>query len=637
MKKIEDVQIENVMPTVDNGNLPARKESMSPFVFSGTVFCSGHEELNAAISLKKGKENKILTIPMRQILNSDNFEAVVEGLESGSYKFRIEAWISDIKTWAKNVTKWLSAGERIDSDLKDGVRKIRKYARGIPEGDHKKVIEVLKIMEKEPLRGLSLLEPFMPYIYEKEPKKGKSFTTWFPLVIQSREPITSSWYEVFPRSCSPDINRDGTLQDTIGILDYVNSMGFNILYLTPIHPIGETYRRGKNGKIPAEEGAPGSPWAIGNKYGGHKSINPALGDINDFEKLVKEAQSRGMKIAMDLAFQCSPDHPYVKEHPEWFYHRPDGSIRYAENPPKKYYDIYPLNFYCKNRMELWDELKSIVDFWISHGITIFRVDNPHTKPLSFWSWLIAKVKGEHPDVIFLAEAFTKPDLMYRLSKIGFQLSYSYFTWKNYDWEIREYFTELNTQDKAAYFRPVLFTNTPDILPYSLQNGGRSAFIMRAILAGTLSTSWGIYSGYELCENTALPGKEEYLNSEKYEIKHRDLNSDESISEIIGRVNEIRSKIDAFSIYGNLQFLKSTNPSILCYVRKSDNMDALVIVNIDPFSTQESMVDIPDSWKCKGNVRVHDLLGGGEYEWNDSMNYVKLIPEYMPAHIFVRVA
>lgn len=636
MKKIEDVQIENVMPTVDNGNLPARKENMSPFVFSGTIFCSGHEEINAAVVLKRGKENRIIRIPMKQSLNSDHFEATVDGLEIGSYSFRIEAWISDIKTWAKNMAKWLSAGEKIDADLKDGEQKIRKYARSIPAEDRKKVLEAIKIMGKEPLRGLSILEPFMTYIYEKEPKKGKSLTQWYPLVIQEREQVVSSWYEVFPRSCSPDPERPGTLKDTIGILDYVSSMGFNILYLTPIHPIGVTFRRGKNGKIPAEEGAPGSPWAIGNKYGGHKSINPELGSIEDFQKLVKEAERRGIKIAMDLAYQCSPDHPYVREHPEWFYHRPDGTIRYAENPPKKYYDIYPLNFYCKNRTELWNELKSIVDFWISHGIKIFRVDNPHTKPLSFWSWLIGKVKGEHPDVIFLAEAFTKPELMYRLSKIGFQLSYSYFTWKNYDWEIRDYFKELNSPDKASYFRPVLFTNTPDILPYALQNGGRSAFIMRSILAATLSTSWGIYSGYELCENQAIPGKEEYLNSEKYEIKHREFDSDDSISGIIGRINEIRNRIEAFSIYGNLQFLKSTNPSILSYVRKANNMDVLVVVNIDPFATQESMVDIPDSWKCKGTFRVHDLLGGGEYEWSDSMNYVKLIPEYMPAHILVKV-
>ncbi len=636
MIKNEDIQIENVMPSVDNGHLPARKESESPFNFTATIFCSGHEEVNAIVVIRTRRGDKEIRLPMSQNLNTDQFEAGINGMDSGSYKFRIEAWISDMKSWAKNMTKWLSAGERIDSDLLDGEKKIRRYSRGITETDRKKVLEAIKIMKDEPLRGLSILEPYMKYVYDKEPKKGKSFTGWFPLIVQDRNDITCSWYEVFPRSCSPDPGRAGKIRDVIGILDYVRSMGFNVLYLTPVHPIGIAYRRGKNGKIPAEKGDPGSPWAIGSSYGGHKSINPDLGTIEDFKELVKAAEKKGIRIAMDLAYQCSPDHPYVRDHPEWFYHRPDGTIRYAENPPKKYYDIYPLNFYCKNRMELWNELKSIVDFWIDKGIRIFRVDNPHTKPLSFWSWLIQKETVEHPSVLFLAEAFTKPELMYRLSKIGFQLSYSYFTWKNYDWEIREYFTELNSPDKASYFRPVLFTNTPDILPYALQNGGRGAFIMRAILAATISTSWGIYSGYELCENQSLPGKEEYLNSEKYEVKHRDYDSEDSISEIIGKVNEIRTKIESFSIYGNLQFLNSTNPAVLAYARKSDDMDVMIAINLDPFSTQESMVDIPNSWKCKGRIKVHDLYGGGEYEWNDSMNYVKLIPEYMPAHILVKV-
>ncbi len=633
--KNEDVRIENVMPSVDGGEISARKESNSPFNFSATIFCAGHVEINASVSLKqaRGKENKLA---MTNVLNTDLFYVSVSGLEEGQYRFRIEAWISDMKTWAKNMAKWLASGEKIDADLEDGISKIKRLSAGMDQGRKKDLMRALKIIKDEPLRGLSLLEPFMEHIYAKEQKKGRTVTKWFTLNVQKRERITEAWYEIFPRSCSPDPQRSGTLKDVANILDYVKGMGFNILYLTPIHPIGQTSRRGKNGKIPAKRDEPGSPWAIGNSHGGHKSINPELGTMDDFKKLVEEARNRNMEIALDLAYQCSPDHPYVKEHPEWFYHRPDGSIRYAENPPKKYFDIYPLNFYCKNKMEMWEEMKSIVDFWIDKGIKLFRVDNPHTKPLSFWSWLLQKEAKEHPDVIFLAEAFTKPELMYRLSKIGFQLSYSYFTWKNYDWEIRDYFSELNTEEKAAYFRPVLFTNTPDILPYALQNGGRPAFILRAILAATLGTSWGIYSGYELCENQGIPGKEEYVDSEKYEIKHRDFSSEESISDVIERINKIRSEIENFKIYGNLEFLKSTNPAILAYVRKAREMDVMVVVNIDPFSTQESMVDIPLSWKCKGNIRIHDLYGGGEYEWRDSMNYVKLLPEYMPAHIFVKV-
>jgi len=417
-------------------------------------------------------------------------------------------------------------------------------------------------------------------------------------------------------------------------------MGFDVLYLPPIHPIGHTNRKGKNNAPEAGPGDPGTPWAIGNGSGGHKAVHPALGTLDDFRHLMVAAREQGIEVALDLAYQCSPDHPYVKDHPEWFRWRPDGTVQYAENPPKKYEDIYPLNFEVENPRELWDELRSIVQFWIDQGVRIFRVDNPHTKPFPFWEWIITNTKKDHPEVIFLAEAFTRPKVMYRLAKLGFTQSYTYFTWRNSSWELTQYFTELTQTDIREFFRPNVWTNTPDILTAYLQNGGRPAFMTRLVLAATLAASYGIYGpAFELCEAEARePGSEEYLNSEKYEIRHWDIERPDSLKEFIARVNRIRHDNPALQSDHSLEFHTTDNEQLICYSKKTKDLSNLIItvVNLDPHYVQSGWVDLPLAALGIPNgqtYEVHDLLGNGRYLWNGPRNYVELNPHVCPAHIF----
>jgi starch synthase (maltosyl-transferring) len=415
-------------------------------------------------------------------------------------------------------------------------------------------------------------------------------------------------------------------------------MGFDVIYFPPIHPIGHTNRKGRNNSVTCESWEPGVPYAIGSESGGHKAIEPSLGTFEDFAWLEQEIRNRGMEIALDFAINCSPDHPYVKEHPEWFYRRPDGTIKYAENPPKKYEDIYPLNFRCENWPELWEEMKSIILFWADRGVRIFRVDNPHTKPVAFWEYLITGVRNKYPDVIFLSEAFTKPKMMKVLAKVGFTQSYTYFTWRHTKAELTEYFTELTQTGMREYFRGNLWTNTPDILPLHLQEGGRPAFMIRSVLAATLSSVYGIYSGFELCENAALPGREEYLDSEKYQWKERDWDAPGNIKDWITRLNRIRKENRALQFYDNLRFYRSENDAILCYGKMTPARDniILIVVNLDPQRVQHSYVHVPleEFGVMDADVyQVHDLLNDARYTWRGSSNYVELNPQVQPAHIF----
>ncbi len=447
-----------------------------------------------------------------------------------------------------------------------------------------------------------------------------------------------AWYEFFPRSAEGKGDGSSTFRDCLPRIDYAKAMGFDVIYFPPIHPIGHTNRKGRNNSVTSEPGDPGVPWAIGSDAGGHKSIEPSLGTLEDFDWLVGEIRQRGMELALDYAINCSPDHPYVWQHPEWFYKRPDGSIKYAENPPKKYEDIYPINFRCPNWRDLWEEMVSIVLFWAQHGVRIFRVDNPHTKPIAFWEYLIVKVRAQYPDVLFLSEAFTRPKVMQSLAKAGFTQSYTYFTWRNSKRELTEYGTELTQTDMRDYFRGNFWTNTPDILPFVLQEGGRPAFVLRAVLAATMSSLWGIYSGYELCENEALPGREEYLDSEKYQFKERDWNAPGNIKDWITRINEIRRQNHALHFYDNLRFYHADNEAILFYGKMTPARDniILVVVNLDPFRKQNSYVDVPiDQFgEMQGDTyQVHDLLSDARYVWHGRRNYVELDPEIQPAHIF----
>jgi starch synthase (maltosyl-transferring) len=449
----------------------------------------------------------------------------------------------------------------------------------------------------------------------------------------------STWYELFPRSAAPAPGRHGTFQDVEARLPYVASMGFDVLYLPPIHPVGRDHRKGKNNAVTAAPDDVGSPWAIGAKEGGHKAIHPELGTLDDFRRLVRASRDYGIEIALDVAFQCSPDHPYVQEHPEWFRHRPDGTIQYAENPPKKYQDIYPFDFECRDWRGLWEELKSVFTYWMDQGVRIFRVDNPHTKPFTFWEWCLAEVRRAAPDVMFLAEAFTRPKIMYRLAKLGFTQSYTYYAWRNTKQELTAYLTELTQTDVAEFFRPNLWPNTPDILTERLQVGGRPAFMMRLVLAATLGASYGIYGppfehGWSAPRE---PGSEEYLHSEKYQIHHHDLARPDSLKDFIGRVNKIRREHTALQTNRTLQFLPIDNDQLLAYCKLSENGKEILVmvVNLDPQFRHSGWLELPlaDLGLTERPYQMHDLLGGARYLWQGPRNFVQLDPHVVPAHIF----
>jgi starch synthase (maltosyl-transferring) len=500
----------------------------------------------------------------------------------------------------------------------------------------------MRLTENDRWQAFFIPEVNARYCYTVEawaPSNGpKTRYRTLELMADRKAARFGSWYEFFPRSAGQVPGQSATFKDCIPRLEDIRKMGFDIIYLPPIHPIGTTNRKGSDNTLVAGESSPGSPWAIGGEDGGHKSIHPQLGGIDEFNLLLGAAKNLGLEIALDLAFQCSPDHPYVKDHPEWFYHRPDGSILYAENPPKKYEDIYPLNLYCEDWELLWEELKSIVIFWIEKGINIFRVDNPHTKPLLFWKWLIDKVQDRYPQVIFLSEAFSRPKIMKFLAKTGFSQSYTYFTWRHSKHELRSYLEELTHSDMKYYFRGNFFTNTPDILTDFLQKGKAPAFKIRGVLAATLSSNYGIYSGFELCEDAARPGSEEYANSEKYEIKIRHWDKPGNIKDYITRINSIRRENAALWEYENLEFYDTFNEYMLCYgKRTADNSNMIVVVvNLDPFSSHEDTVTLPvgkfgiGPWQ---SYQMHDLLTSAVYSWKGSSNYVRLDPFVNPAHIF----
>ncbi len=631
MTDAEKIVIANVRPEVDCGKYPAKRKVGDTVTVSADIFSHGTDLLAADVlyMVKGGGQWK--RAPMKQAGNdrwSGQFAVDVNGV----FQFTLEAWPDLYSTWLDRLDRWHAAGEDISQDIRTGARMLRDMS--VAAGSSRKAISELadrleKLAGDDAVRfagsdsTLSLARAFQ-----------KKDITRFPgnleIVVDRRIAGFASWYEMFPRSQSADPEKSGTFADCEKRLPDIAAMGFDVVYLPPVHPIGSTGRRGRDGSASPEPDDPGSPWAIGNDEGGHKSIHRELGTMEDFKHFVLKAKSMDMEVALDIAFQCSPDHPYVKSHPEWFYHRPDGSIRYAENPPKKYYDIYPLDFDNRDWKNLWEELRSIFDFWIAAGIKTFRVDNPHTKPFAFWKWVIAETGKKHPDVIFLSEAFTRPKIMYELSKIGFSQSYTYFTWKNFNYEIEQYFTEISGDEISDFFRPMLFANTPDILPFVLQTGGRNAFIFRALLAATLSPLWGIYSGFELCENEALPEREEYRNSEKYEIRTRDWNSPGNIKNYITKLNGIRRDNASLQEFGNIRFHPVDNPNLVCFTRKSINGDntLLIVVNVNPFEPNETQLRVPLSElgvTSAEDYSVVDLLSGDVYRWHGETSLIRLVP------------
>jgi starch synthase (maltosyl-transferring) len=633
--------IGNVRPELDGGRFPVKHEVGELLEVTADILREGHEALAAVLRYRTVKDTEWHEARMEP-LGNDRWTARFPLAENTRYVYSIEAYPDPYKSWVEDLQKRLAADMEVTSELLEGAELLRRALSRAAGADRKRLEERLAEFEATTLpeaRTQILLSAETAELMETYPDRSGAtrYDRELEVVVDRPRARFAAWYEMFPRSQGKTPGRHGSFKDCIDRLPDIVAMGFGVIYLPPIHPIGRSFRKGKNNSLPAGPDDPGSPWAIGNEFGGHKAVEPALGTLDDFRAFVRAARQAGLEIALDYALQCSPDHPYVKEHPEWFHARPDGTIKYAENPPKKYQDIYPLNFYCRDREALWEEMKSILLFWIEQGVRIFRVDNPHTKPIPFWAWLIGEIQAVHPDVIFLAEAFTRPKVMQALAKVGFTQSYTYFTWRNFKNELIDYFTELTQTEVAEYFRGNLFTNTPDILPPILQQGGRPAFKMRLALAATLSTLYGIYSGYEFCENAAIPGTEEYLDSEKYEIKVRSTDAPGNIRDYIARMNAIRRENPALHEYRNLRFYDSDDDNILVYGKRStDGGNAiLVAVNLDPFEPHQALARLPLADLRIGpdeRFQVHDLITDVRHLWKGSVQTIRLDPREEPAMI-----
>jgi starch synthase (maltosyl-transferring) len=639
------VIIEGLSPEIDGGRFPIKRVIGEKVVVEADIFVDGYDSISALLLYRKEDDREWAETPMEPLIN-DRWRGSFAVNELGRYRYTIMAWVDQFKSWRKDLAKKLQAGQEVSIELLVGAQLITETSQRAPKAERQKVAEWASTLQstqaaEQAKIQLALSEELSEFMVNCP---DKQFAITYPkelVVVVDREKARfSTWYEMFPRSCAPESGHHGTFGDCEASLPYISAMGFDVLYFPPIHPIGHTHRKGRNNNPEANPGDPGTPWAIGSEEGGHNSVHPQLGTMEDFHNFVAKARQYGIEIALDIAFQCSPDHHYVKEHAEWFRWRPDNTVQYAENPPKKYEDIYPFKFEPGNCQELWEELKNIVLFWIEQGIRIFRVDNPHTKPFRFWEWLISDIKESYPDVIFLSEAFTRPKVMYQLAKLGFTQSYTYFAWRNTKWELIQYFTELTQTEVREYFHPNLWPNTPDILTEYLQFGGRPAFMSRLVLAATLGASYGIYGpAFELCENRPRePGSEEYLNSEKYEIKNWDITKSDSLKDFIGRVNRIRRENPVLHSDWSLRFHEVDNEQLICYSKRTDDLSnvVLVVVNLDPHHTQSGWVEFPleelgiDPQKP---YQMHDLLTDARYLWQGSRNYVELNSQIVPAHVF----
>ncbi len=636
------VVIENVTPVVDSGRFPIKRVVGEAVRVEADVFSDGHDEVTALLLYRHEGEFQWHKYPM-QFLGNDRWQGTFPVEELGSIWYTVEGYLDHFATWIKDLQKKHQAGQDIAADLLIGIELITDTARRAKGTD---ALHLEKLAD-------SLAEA-ADEIHEKKKKKSEELAELmaihydpiladvypFELEVMVERPLAlfSSWYEIFPRSCCPEHGSHGTFAECQKLLPEISRMGFDVIYFPPIHPIGRTRRKGKNNSTVAEAEDPGSPWAIGAEEGGHMAVHPALGTLEDFRSFVAKAAEYSLEVALDIAFQCSPDHPYIKEHPEWFRWRPDGTVQFAENPPKKYEDIVPFDFECEHWSSLWMELRRVVSFWIEQGVTIFRVDNPHTKPFAFWEYLIREIRHDHPEVIFLAEAFTRPKVMYRLAKAGFSQSYTYFTWRNTRRELEQYLSELCRPPVREFFRPNFWPNTPDILPEFLQYSGHPGFAIRLILAATLSASYGIYGPpFELFVKEALPAKEEYVDSEKYQIHRWDWHNPRHLRDLIACINAIRRNNPALQTTRNLHFCESDNDNIICYL-KSDpvsNNHILVAVNLDPFNGQVGNIRVPVEMldiEEEHPFLVDDLLSGSKNIWHSAWNPVEFDPQNLPARV-----
>ncbi|MBA3034517.1 MAG: alpha-1,4-glucan--maltose-1-phosphate maltosyltransferase [Gammaproteobacteria bacterium] len=631
--------IERVRPEVDGGSFPIKRTEGEEVIVEADVFTDGHDQLRCLLLHRPAGTpawEEVAMVP----LGNDRWQGHFNVTTLGRHGYTVIAWVDRFLTWRHDLARRQEPAD-ISVALLVGITLIKATAQrtdGATALALKDWAAKLQAATPEAGRLLAQNESLAALMAAHA---ERLFVTEYHRVLEvTVDPIRgrfSAWYELFPRSCSTDEATHGNFAGVIERLPDIAAMGFDVLYLPPIHPIGRAFRKGPNNSLTAGPDDHGSPWAIGASEGGHHDIHPQLGSAADFRRLVKESRAQGMEVALDIAFQCSPDHPYVKQHPEWFRHRPDGSIQYAENPPKKYQDIYPFDFECEDWQALWNELKDVVDHWIGEGVRIFRVDNPHTKPFPFWEWLIGAIKAEHPEIIFLAEAFTRPRIMHRLAKLGFTQSYTYFTWRNTQQELMEYFTELARHDSREYFRPNLWPNTPDILPEFLQYGGRPAFLLRVALAATLGASYGIYGpAYELMEHEPRdPGGEEYLDSEKYQLRHWDIDRPDSLRGFITRLNRIRRENPALQSDWNLRFHTIDNPLMLCYSKTTEDDTLVMVANLDPHNVQAGWIELPlDKLGVPADApyQAHDLLSGARFLWQGERNFVRLDPQSSPVHI-----
>ncbi|MCW8379360.1 alpha-1,4-glucan--maltose-1-phosphate maltosyltransferase [Streptomyces justiciae] len=633
------IPVLDVRPVVQHGRRPAKAVTGETFQVTATVFREGHDAVAANVVLKDPEGRPGPWTPMRELApGTDRWGADVTPGTEGHWTFQVEAWGDPISTWRHHAQIKIPAGMDTELVLEEGARLHERAAEGAPKGQRKILKATVTALRDETrpatARLAAALTPEVDAVLAAHPlREFVTASEPLPLLVERERALYGSWYEFFPRSEGTPERPHGTFRTAARRLPAIAAMGFDVVYLPPIHPIGTTFRKGPNNTLSAGPDDVGVPWAIGSPEGGHDAVHPDLGTLEDFDYFVQQAASEGLEVALDFALQCSPDHPWVQKHPEWFHHRPDGTIAYAENPPKKYQDIYPIAFDA-DLDGLIAETERVLRHWMDHGVRIFRVDNPHTKPVVFWQRVIADINATDPDVIFLAEAFTRPAMMHTLGQIGFQQSYTYFTWRNTKQELTEYLTELSGE-AAAYMRPNFFANTPDILHAYLQHGGRPAFEVRAVLAATLSPTWGIYSGYELCENTPLrEGSEEYLNSEKYQLRPRDWETADTIAPLITRLNTIRRENPALRQLRDLHFHHADKEEVIVYSKQSGSNTVLVVANLDPHHTQEATVslDMPQlGLEWHESVPVRDELTGETYHWGRA-NYVRLEPGTRPAHI-----
>ena len=641
--------IDAVLPSVDNGRFPVKCIAGEMVRVKAHCFTDGHDVLRAVLCWRPQDKTEFREVPMKPLVN-DVWEAAFSPPALGRYFYTVVAWVDPFESWRSEMARRVEADDvRIASQV--GALEVAAAAERAEGADRQALsrwateldaVAAHPASEVSTLKALALDEE-LAMLARRHPDRRHEvrFAVELPLEAERERARFSTWYELFPRSAGPTPGVHGTFKDVEARLPAIAAMGFDVLYFPPIHPIGRVQRKGPNNALASGPDDVGSPWAIGAAEGGHKSILPVLGTAEDFRHLYAQAAAHGLEIALDIAFQCAPDHPYVKAHPDWFRWRPDGSVQYAENPPKKYQDIYPFNFESEDWRGLWTELRSVIEHWIGEGVRIFRVDNPHTKAFPFWEWAIGEIRREHPEAIFLAEAFTRPKVMHRLAKLGFSQSYTYFTWRNTKQELVEYFTELSTPPGVDYFRPNVWPNTPDILHEQLQGGEASVFMLRLVLAATLSANYGIYGpAYELREHLPRsPGSEEYLDSEKYQLRHWNHDDPASLAPFIARVNRIRRENPALQWDRSLRFLPIDNDQLLAYAKTSEGGDNVIVtvVNIDPYNVQSGWLELDPASVGVDRARafqMHDLLSGQRFTWQGGRHYIRLDPHSVPAHIFV---